>query len=95
MSYLNSIDYTVIIIYFSALICLGLYLKKKASASLEDYFLGGRKLPWWALGISGMAFFLDITGTMIIISFLFILGPRGLFIEFRGGACLVVAMWLR
>ncbi|MBN1292445.1 MAG: sodium:solute symporter [Candidatus Latescibacteria bacterium] len=67
-----------------------MYLKKMASQSLDDYFLGGRKLPWWALGVSGMASFLDITGTMIIVSFLFMLGPRGLFIEFRGGAVLIL-----
>jgi len=94
MGNLNSVDYTVILIYFGFLVALGLYLKKKASQSLEDYFLGGRKLPWWALGISGMASFLDITGTMIIVSFLYMLGPRGLFIEFRGGAVLVLAIMM-
>ncbi len=94
MQYLNNFDYTVVIVYFVILVGLGLYLRKKASASLEDYFLGGRQLPWWALGISGMASFLDITGTMIITSFLFLLGPRGLFIEFRGGAVLVLAVML-
>ena len=94
MNYLNNLDYTVIIIYFILLVSLGLYLKKRASASLEDYFLGGRRLPWWALGISGMASFLDITGTMIIVSFLYMLGPRGLFIEFRGGAVLVLPFML-
>ncbi|MFC1606399.1 sodium:solute symporter [Candidatus Latescibacterota bacterium] len=91
MRYLNTLDYTVIIIYFCFLISLGLYLKKRASQSLEDYFLGGRQLPWWALGVSGMASYLDITGTMIVVSFLFMLGPRGLFIEFRGGAVLPLA----
>ena len=94
MDYLNGADYVVIGLYFSILVCLGLYLKRRASASLEDYLLGGRRLPWWALGISGMASFLDITGTMIIVSFLFMLGPRGLFIEFRGGAVLVLAVYL-
>lgn len=94
MRYLNYFDYVLIGVYFSILIVLGLYLKRKASASLEDYFLGGRKLPWWALGISGMASFLDITGTMLIVSFLFMLGPRGLFIEFRGGAVLVLVIWM-
>ncbi|UCD30758.1 MAG: sodium:solute symporter [Planctomycetota bacterium] len=69
---------------------MGFYLKRRASASLEDYFLGGKKLPWWALGITGTAQWLDITGTMIIVSFLYMLGPRGLFIEFRGGAVLVL-----
>lgn len=94
MNYLNNVDYTVIVIYFSILIGMGLYLQKKASASMEDYFIGGRSLPWWALGISGMASWLDVTGTMIITSFLFLLGPRGLFIEFRGGAVLVAAIAL-
>lgn len=92
MRVLNSIDYTVIIVYFAILIGLGIYLQKKASQSLEDYFLGGRNLPWWALGLSGMASWLDITGTMIITSFLFLMGPRGLFIEFRGGAVLIAAV---
>ena len=94
MQNLNNIDYAVIGVYFCFLVGLGLYLKKRASASLEDYFLGGRKIPWWALGISGMASFLDITGTMIIVSFLFMLGPRGLFVEFRGGAVLVLAIYM-
>jgi len=91
LSELNNIDFTVIGVYFLFLVGLGFYLSRRASASLEDYFLGGKKIPWWALGISGMAQFLDITGTMIIVSFLYLLGPRGLFIEFRGGAVLILA----
>ncbi len=94
MQNLNYVDYTVIGVYFSVLVGLGLYLKKLASSSLEDYFLGGRQLPWWALGISGMAAWLDVTGTMIITSFLFMLGPRGLFVEFRGGAVLLLPIML-
>lgn len=94
MGSLNSIDYGVIIFYLGFLVAMGFYLKNKASQSLEDYFLGGRKLPWWALGITGMAQFLDITGTMIIVSFLYMLGPRGLFIEFRGGAVLILTVML-
>ena len=94
MKYLNHVDYVVIASYLAILIGLGLYLKKRASASLEDYFLGGRKLPWWALGTSGMASFLDVAGTMIITSFLFMLGPRGLYIAFRGGAVLVLVFML-
>lgn len=94
MIFLNTIDYTVIALYFSALVGLGLYLKSKASQSIEDYFIGDRKLPWWALGISGMSSFLDVAGTTVIVSFLFMLGPQGLFIEFRGGACLILAVML-
>ncbi len=94
MDYLNTFDYVIITLYTAMLIGLGFWLKKKASNSLEDYIVGGHNLPWWALGISGMASFLDVTGTMVIVSFLYMLGPRGLFIEFRGGAvlCLVLMM---
>jgi Na+/proline symporter len=89
--YLNGVDYTVIVVYFLILLGLGIVLKKRASENIEQYFLGGHQLPWWAMGISGMAYFLDIAGTMLIVSFLFMLGPRGLFIEIRGGAALVLA----
>ena len=94
MPNLSTVDYTIISVYFLFLITLGFILSRKASASLEDYFLGGRRLPWWALGVSGTASQLDMTGTMLIVSFLFMLGPRGLFIEFRGGAVLIMAVLL-
>ncbi len=47
-----------------------------ASRSIEDYFLGGRKLPWWLLA-SRHGNFVDMTGTMLIVSFLFMLGRAG------------------
>ncbi len=92
--YLNSIDYAIIAAYASVLIGMTFYLKKLASASLEDYLVGGRSLPWWMLGASGMASYLDVAGTMVIVSFLYMLGPRGLFIEFRGGAVLVLVLMM-
>lgn len=92
--YLGTTDYAVMVCYFAFLVGLGLVLRRKASASVEDYFLGGRQLPWWALGVSGMASFLDLTGTMVIVSFLYMIGPRGLFVEFRGGAVLVLAVMM-
>ncbi|MFA7692597.1 MAG: hypothetical protein WCX86_06825 [Candidatus Hydrogenedentales bacterium] len=36
---------------------------EQRSKSLDDYFIGGRRLPWWALRVSGMVYFLDMTGT--------------------------------
>jgi Na+/proline symporter len=91
MQYLNYLDYGIILVYLLVLLAIGQVLKKRASASMEDYFLGGRKMPWWALGMSSMAAWVDMTGTMVIVSFLYLLGPRAMFIEgFRGGACLVL-----
>ena len=93
-NYLNTFDYAVIVLYALTLIGMTFYLKRLASASLEDYLVGGRSLPWWMLGTSGMASYLDVAGTMVIVSFLYMLGPRGLFIEFRGGAVLVLVMMM-
>lgn len=93
-SYFNAIDYVVIVAYALTLVGMTFYLKKLASASLEDYLIGGRSLPWWMLGASGMASYLDVAGTMVIVSFLYLLGPRGLFIEFRGGAVLVLVLMM-
>jgi Na+/proline symporter len=41
-----------------------------------------------------MTNFLDMTGTMVIVSYLYMLGPRGIFVEFRGGAVLVLVFML-
>ena len=90
MKYLTIWDYLIIAVYFAILLFIGWYLKRRASENIEHYFLGGKKLPWWALGLSGMAAWLDMTGTMVIVSFLYLLGPRGLYIELRGGVGLVL-----
>ena len=34
---------------------IGLVYTKRAGRSLEQYFLSGRKLPWWLLGTSMVA----------------------------------------
>lgn len=94
MKFLSTLDYSVIAIYFVILIGIGWYLKRKAAQSIEHYFLGGKQLPWWALGLSGMAAWLDMTGTMIIVSFLYLLGPRGLYIELRGGVGLALVFMM-
>jgi len=94
MHSLKLIDYIIILSYLGLSCFAGLLMMKKANSSLENYFLGGRSLPWWMLGVAGMANWFDLTGTMIITSFLYMLGPRGLYVEFRGGAVLVLAFLL-
>ncbi len=90
-SALSTLDMAIVIGYMAITMAVGLWMTRRASASLDDYFLGGRHLPWYLLGIAGMTAWFDLTGTMIITSFLYMLGPRGLFIEFRGGAVLILA----
>ncbi|MFA6426489.1 MAG: sodium:solute symporter [Phycisphaerae bacterium] len=87
---LSIIDILIIVIYMAVLIAIGITYKRKAANSIEDYFLGNRSLPWWLLGLSGMCAWLDMTGTMVITSFLYLMGPRGLYIEIRGGTGLIL-----
>jgi SSS family solute:Na+ symporter len=91
---LTTPDYLVIAVFLALILFVGLAMSRRAAKNLESYFLGGRKLPWYLLGICGMSNWFDLTGTMIITSFLYMLGPRGLYIEFRGGAVLVLAFML-
>ncbi len=51
---MNFLDWTVIMFYFVGMIGLSVYLGRRQS-SQEDYFVGGRKLSWWAVGLSTMA----------------------------------------
>lgn len=94
MQSLSTLDYTIIALYLAASVIMGLLMSRRASSSLDHYFLGGRQVPWYLLGVMGMATWFDLTGTMLITSFLYMLGPRGLFIEFRGGAVLILAFML-
>ena len=88
------IDYSIIIAYLLILIGIGIYLQKRASRSTESFFLGDKNMPWWALGASGMASNLDVSGTMIIAALIYALGVQGFFIEIRGGVVLILAFFM-
>jgi Na+/proline symporter len=88
------IDYLIIIGYLLILIGIGIYLQHRASRSTESFFLGDKNLPWWALGASGMASNLDVSGTMIIAALVYAMGVQGFFIEIRGGVVLILAFMM-
>jgi SSS family solute:Na+ symporter len=51
---MNGLDWFIIIVYVCAMIGLSVWIGR-SQASHEDYFVGGRNLPWWAVGLSTMA----------------------------------------
>ena len=55
MNHLAVIDYVIIGSYLLLLAGVGIWFARKAGRGSEDFFLGGRSLPWWALGISMVA----------------------------------------
>ncbi len=48
----NWLDYTVIAAYVVLMVVVGYYSQKRGQEDLEDYFTGGKNLPWWLIGVS-------------------------------------------
>ena len=47
-------DYTVMSVYLLAVVAIGWHFSKNED-STDDYLLGGRRIPWWAIAISMFA----------------------------------------
>jgi len=52
---LSLLDWIVIAGYFLINLLIGLYYRKKASASTDDFFVSGRQVSWWLAGTSMVA----------------------------------------
>ncbi len=52
---LETIDWIIISAFLLLSLFIGLRYKNKASGSINDFFLGGRNLPWYIAGISMVA----------------------------------------
>jgi solute:Na+ symporter, SSS family len=51
---LHTLDVAIIVLYLIAITLFGLRFRK-SQRSLRDYFLAGRNIPWWAIGLSIVA----------------------------------------
>jgi solute:Na+ symporter, SSS family len=56
-------DYAVILLYLIGTLAIGVFIGTRTKTG-TDFFLAGRQLPWWAIGMSLVA--TDIGGTDII-----------------------------
>ena len=52
---LNSLDWTIILLFFVLTLLVGVWASRSAGKSAQDFFLSGRNMPWWLLGISMVA----------------------------------------
>ena len=52
---LEVIDWAILVIFFIILLSIGFFASKRAGKSVNDFFLSGRNMPWWLLGISMVA----------------------------------------
>lgn len=52
---LQTLDWAVLVFYGVVVVVVGLLFTRRAGQGADEYFLAGRKLPWWALGTSMVA----------------------------------------
>lgn len=52
---LSTLDYSFIIVFFSLVLGIGIYVSKKSGKNSTEFFLSGRTMPWWLLGLSMVA----------------------------------------
>lgn len=72
---MHYIDWLIVAIYIIASLGLGVYLARRASNSLEDFFVSGRSLPWWLAGTSMAATTFSIDTPLYIAG---VVGTRGI-----------------
>ena len=52
---LSFLDWFIIIFFLSLTLGIGVYVSKKAGRDTSEFFLSGKNMPWWLLGVSMVA----------------------------------------
>lgn len=77
---LHTIDGVIILLYLVTTVIIGFWISKKASSSIQNYFLGGNTIKWQYLGLSNASGMFDISGTMWMVMLLFVYGVKSVWI---------------
>ncbi len=78
--HLTWIDISIIVAYLITMLMLGWFLRRKARENKESYLMGGKKLPWYMLGLSDASDMFDISGTMWMVALCFVYGVKSIWI---------------
>jgi len=73
---MNNIDISIIALYIILTITVGIWVSKKASKGLDSYFLGGKSIKWYYLGLSNGSGMFDVSGTAWMVGILFLYGVK-------------------
>jgi len=98
---LHPLDTVIIGVYLVLVVVAGVLVSRRASRDLDSYFLGGKSIPWYLLGISNASGMFDITGTMWMVMLLFIYGLKSVWIPWLWPSfnqiflMIYLAVWLR
>ncbi len=77
---LHAIDIAIILAYLLLSVLIGYWVSHRASKDMKAYFLGGNTMPWYVLGISNASGMFDISGTMLLVYWMFVYGLKSVWI---------------
>jgi solute:Na+ symporter, SSS family len=77
---LHGIDIAIVIAYLVSSVLVGYWVSNRASKDIKAYFLGGNVMPWYVLGISNASGMFDISGTMLLVYWMFVYGLKSVWI---------------
>ena len=73
---MHSIDILIISFYIILTVAVGIWVSKRASRGLDSYFLGGKSIKWYYLGLSNGSGMFDVSGTAWMVGILFLYGVK-------------------
>ncbi|MDC8830199.1 sodium:solute symporter family protein [Alteromonas gilva] len=98
---LSFLDIAIITVYIAAVVSLGIFASRAFGRSARGYFLAGNRIPWPVLGMSNASGMFDISGTMWMVSLLFVYGVKSIFISWLWPSfnqiflMMFLSVWLR
>lgn len=73
---MDVIDVLIIVLYVALTLAVGVWVSKRASKGLDSYFLGGKTIKWYYLGLSNGSGMFDVSGTAWMVGILFLYGVK-------------------
>lgn len=98
---IQAIDLLVILLYLVTVMVIGIYLKRQAARSKNDYLLGGKSMPFWMLGISNASGMFDLSGTAWMVAIMVVYGVKSIWLPWLWPVfnqifmMVYLSMWLR
>ncbi|MCU0913902.1 MAG: Na+:solute symporter [Planctomycetes bacterium] len=77
---LHAIDVAIVLGYLLTVSLIGVLVSRRASKNLNSYLLGGKELPWYLLGLSNASGMFDISGTIWLVTIMFIYGVKSVWL---------------
>ena len=73
---MHNIDLIIIALYIILTVGVGIWVSNRASKGLDSYFLGGKSIKWYYLGLSNGSGMFDVSGTAWMVGILFLYGVK-------------------